>query len=80
MLARLENYITPDEFDRFLAVMPQVLQSSYKVNPLDLSMVARLQYGSGLRVTEALTLKREDFDLDKRLKPIWFDPEKGLDI
>jgi len=63
MVLKQENYITPDEFERFLSIIPQVLPGK-RVKTNDFIMAARIQYGCALRVSELLSLTPEDFDLN----------------
>lgn len=59
-----ENYLTPDEIELFIGVLPQVISKRKHFTAKDVQWSARIQYICGLRITEALTLMPSDFDLE----------------
>ena len=70
------NYLTPDVFyNKFLfwliRLQPFILESGRPPMKADgFVRLFRLLYGSGLRVSEALNLKKQDIDLNHRLLTI----------
>ena len=59
-----QNYISPQDFELFLEALPKI--KAYAVHgqkppfsATTLRTLAKLEYGCGLRVTEALTLQKE---------------------
>ena len=70
------NYLTPDVFyNKFLfwlkRLQPFILESGRPPKKADgVVRLFRLLYGSGLRVSEALNLKKQDIDLNHRLLTI----------
>lgn len=67
-----KNYLSPEKFAKFLDVMPRLpvyhmdLQKP-PITPRELQMLAKIQYGCGLRITEALSLESNDFDMDNQI-------------
>jgi len=67
-----QNYLSPENFARFLDVMPRLpiyhmdLQKP-SVTPKELQMIAKIQYGCALRIGEVLSLHVEDFNLETKI-------------
>ena len=67
------NYLTPSEFyTKFLHFLPRIepFHSENKrknMSAQDWIYLAKIMYGCGLRVSEALKLVKSDFDLEKKL-------------
>lgn len=64
MLVQEENYINPQQFEDFILNLKTISKNSYKAKFEDLNVCTRIQYGCGLRISEALGLTPNDFDLD----------------
>lgn len=69
------NYLSPEMFDYFIKGIELVRhynalkRTNQKGIPSerDLVMLTKIQYGCGLRITEALNLTLDDFDLDSKI-------------
>jgi integrase len=66
------NYISPSDFQLFLVALEKIKAFSGRpqkppVGKTTLKILAQLEYGCGLRVTEALNLKKENFDLEHNI-------------
>lgn len=59
-----ENYLSPEQFENFLVNLKVITNNSYKASFDDLNVCTRIQYGCGLRISEAIGLTPNDFDLD----------------
>ena len=59
------NYLSPEDFDRFLLGFDKV--NSYKATIPLMKLCANIQYFCALRISEVLTLRRDDFDLKNRI-------------
>jgi len=59
------NYLSPEDFDEFLLGFDKV--NSYKATPEIMKFCANIQYYCALRISEVLTLRRDDFDLKNRI-------------
>ncbi len=58
------NYINPEDFARVLAEIPRL--SIRKWLDEDIQFLFQIMYWCGLRPSEAIRLKKEDFDLESR--------------
>ena len=73
LLSKTTNYLSPYQFyNKFLFWVPRLESFISKQNKLPMSANAfvlayRIQYGSGLRVTELISLKKQDINLNHRL-------------
>ena len=59
------NFLTPEDFKKFLLGFDKV--NSYKATPDIMKLCASIQYYCALRISEVLTLRRDDFDLKNRI-------------
>ena len=58
------NYMSPEQMDQLIDYIPQL--KIRKWLDKDVEMVYRIAYWCGLRMGEAVKLKAEDFDLDRK--------------
>jgi integrase/recombinase XerD len=66
--ARVRPYIySRDEVRRLLAAVDSMQDGYRRLEPVTLRTIVLLLYGSGLRVSEALALNRQDVDLERSL-------------
>ena len=64
--ARVRPYIySRDEVRRLLAAVDSLQDGYRRLEPVTLRAIVLLMYGSGLRVSEALALNRQDVELDR---------------
>jgi integrase len=59
------NYLNPEDFDKFLGSFDGM--NNYKAKPELLRLAAQIEYYCALRISEVLTLRKEDFDLNHRI-------------
>lgn len=59
------NYLGIEDFDKFLLGFNE--ENNYKTKPEIMKICASVQYYCALRISEVLTLRRDDFDLKNRI-------------
>lgn len=62
-----QNYLDQEDFAKFLDSFDGISQNNYKAKPELLKICASIEYYCALRISEVLTLKRDDFDLRNRI-------------
>ena len=56
------NYMPPEQFAQVLDAIPRLNSRKWSINQI--TMLFKIAYWCGLRITECTELKAEDFDLD----------------
>ena len=73
MMIAQTNYLDPESFDKFIEAIPKlpVYHSSYAwhaaLPPARMQLLFKVQYYCALRISEALSLEKGDFDLERRI-------------
>src|SRR3990167_7598232 len=73
MMTTQTNYLDPESFDKFIEAIPklEVYHSSYAwhaaLPPARMQLLFKVQYYCALRISEALSLEKGDFNLERRI-------------
>ena len=73
MMIAQTNYLDPESFDKFIEAIPrlEVYHSSYSwhatLPPSRMQLLFKVIYYCALRISEALSLEKGDFDLERRI-------------